>query len=123
MANVKRAVERLQPGDSGTVNETEFEVGSGNVFADLGFADAEERMAKTKLAMRINEIIEEKGWNQKTAAQKLGTHQPEISSLRRGRLRSITYDRLLSWLTVLGYSVRIEVEEAKEPHIEVAIAV
>jgi predicted XRE-type DNA-binding protein len=104
------------------VRDSEFTVGSGNVFKDLGMPNAEERFAKVKLAMQINEIITRNGWTQKTAAEKLGTKQPEISSLKRGRLRSITYDRLLGWLKLLGYSVTIEVERSTDPHLEVAIA-
>jgi Uncharacterized conserved small protein len=114
---------KLEPGDRGKVNDTEYFVGSGNVYKDLGFPDAEERFAKLKLAAQINEIIEENGWTQKTAASKLGTQQPEISNLSRGRLRSITYDRLVDWLIKLGYSVEIKVQRSKKPHVEVAIAV
>lgn len=109
--------------DRGKVEDTEYFAGSGNVYEDLGFADAEERLAKLKLAAHINEIIEENGWTQKTAALRLGTQQPEISNLSRGRLRSITYDRLVDWLVTLGYSVEIKVERSRNPRVEVAIAV
>ena len=118
-----KTTKALLKGERGKINDTEFLVGSGNVFADLGFPDAGERFAKLKLAMQINEIIEERGWTQTTAAKKLATQQPEISNLKRGRLRSITYDRLIGWLVTLGYSVRIEVKRSKKPHVEVAIAV
>ena len=113
---------RLQPGDRGKVNDIEYFVGSGNVYEDLGFHDAEERFAKLKLAAQINEIIQKNGWTQKTAAATLGTQQPEISNLSRGRLRSITYDRLVEWLIKLGYSVEIKVQRSKRPHVQVAIA-
>lgn len=114
---------KLERGDRGKVNDTEYFVGSGNVYEDLGFPDAEERFAKLKLAAQINEIIEKNGWTQKSAASKLGTQQPEISNLSTGRLRSITYDRLVDWLIKLGYSVEIKVRRSKKPHVEVAIAV
>ncbi|UCH98662.1 MAG: XRE family transcriptional regulator, partial [Candidatus Aminicenantes bacterium] len=39
----------------------DYIVSSGNIFEDMGFADAEERLAKAKLAAIINKIIEEKG--------------------------------------------------------------
>jgi len=120
---VPKTTKTLLKGERGKINDTEFLIGSGNVFADLGFLDAEERFAKLKLAMQINEIIEEHGWNQTIAAKKLGTQQPEISNLKRGRIRSITYDRLMGWLVTLGYSVKIEVERSNKPHVEVAIAV
>lgn len=114
---------KLVPGERGTVNGTEYFVGSGNVYEDLGFADAEEMFAKLKLAAQINKIIENNGWTQKAAATSLGTQQPEISNLSRGRLRSITYDRLVNWLLKLGYSVEIRVQRSKKPHVNVAIVV
>ncbi|HUR91969.1 MAG TPA: helix-turn-helix transcriptional regulator [Gemmatimonadaceae bacterium] len=123
MRATKAKGHRLERGDRGRVDETDYIVGSGNVYEDLGFADAKERSAKLKLAAQINDIIEDNGWTQKTAALKLGTQQPEISNLSRGRLRSITYDRLVDWLVTLGYSVEIKVERSKNPHVEVAIAV
>ena len=53
---------KLEPGDRGKVNDTEYFVGNGNVSEDLGFPDAEERFAKLKLAAQVNEIIEKNGW-------------------------------------------------------------
>jgi predicted XRE-type DNA-binding protein len=122
-ATVPKSTKALLQGERGKINDTEFLVGSRNVYADLGHADAEEKFAKLKLAMQVNHIIEENGWNQTAAAKKLGTQQPEISNLKRGRLRNITYDRLMEWLVTLGYSVKIEVERSKKPHVEVAITV
>ena len=113
---------KLSAGDRGTINGTEFEVSSGNVFADLGLENAAERLAKARLAGKINEIIEENGWDQATAAKKLGTHQPVISDLRRGRLRSVTYDRLVAWLIALGWSVDIRLAKSRRPRVAVAIA-
>lgn len=112
----------LQPGDKGKINGIEYFVGSGNVYEDLNFHDAEEMFAKLKLAAQINDIIQKNGWTQKTAASNLGTQQPEISNLSRGRLRSITYDRLVEWLLKLGYSVEIKVQRSKRPHVKIAIA-
>ncbi|MCR4342243.1 MAG: helix-turn-helix domain-containing protein [Gemmatimonadaceae bacterium] len=123
MRVTKAKERRLERGDRGKVDDTEYVVGGGNAYEDLGFTDAEERFAKLKLAAQINEIIKENGWTQKAAALKLGTQQPEISNLIRGRLRSITYDRLVDWLITLGYSVEIKVKRSKNPHVEVAIAV
>jgi len=113
---------RIRPGDRGLIDETGFEVGSGNVFADIGFKDSEERLAKSRLAGKINEIIEKNGWDQATAAAELGTHQPVISALKRGRLRSITYDRLVNWLVMLGWSVEIKLAKSARPHVAVAVA-
>lgn len=100
----------------------DFEVGSGNVFADLGLANPDERLAKARLASAINAIVEQHGWTQAEAAKHLNTHQPVLSALRHGRLKSITYDRLVDWLVLLGQSVEITVRPARNAHVQVAIA-
>jgi predicted XRE-type DNA-binding protein len=40
------------------------EPSSGNVFADLGLPDREERLLKAKLATEISGLIEQPGWTQ-----------------------------------------------------------
>ena len=45
--------------------------GTGNVFADLGYADAEERQAKLRLAHAINGVIARQRLTQAAAAEKL----------------------------------------------------
>ncbi len=114
---------RLRPGEVTLVRGIPIEEGSGNVFADLGLPDAEERLAKSCLAALIIDIIRKKGWTQAEAAGRLNTHQPTISALRKGRLSSITYDRLVSWLVMLGrpVEVRIGLETRREAHVEVTI--
>jgi predicted XRE-type DNA-binding protein len=44
--------------------KVEFERGSGNVFADLGLANAEERQAKARLMYVINDEIKRRGLTQ-----------------------------------------------------------
>lgn len=104
------------------IANTDFETGSGNVFADLGLSNPDERLAKARLAAAINAIIEKNGWTQAEAAEELDTHQPVISALRHGRLKSLTYDRLVNWLVILGRTVEIRVKPAKDAHVKVAIA-
>ena len=115
---------RLRPGEVTLVRGIPIEEGSGNVFADLGLPDAGERLVKSRLAALITDIIRKKGWTQAKAADRLNTHQPTISALRKGRLSSITYDRLVSWLVALGrpVEIRIGLETRREAHVEVAIA-
>jgi len=50
---------------------------TGNVFADLGLPDAEERLVKAQLAFKISEIIQKRHISQIAAARILGTEQPE----------------------------------------------
>jgi predicted XRE-type DNA-binding protein len=65
---------------------------SGNVFADLGFADAGERQTKVRLAFAINQIL---------AARVLGVNQPKISALLDYRLEGFSVERLMHFLNAL----------------------
>jgi predicted XRE-type DNA-binding protein len=85
----------------------------GNVFADLGLPEADERMLKAQLAVQIRRFIEEKGLTQTEAAEAIGLDQPKVSHLLRGRLAGFSVDRLLSILNRLGHSVEVRIS-AKE---------
>ena len=56
----------------------DYTVSSGNIFKDMGLPDAEERLAKVKIAVIINKIIAERGLTQKEAAKILGINQPKV---------------------------------------------
>ena len=57
---------------------------TGNVFADLGFHDAEERIMEGALATKISQLIESRGWTHVQTAERVGLEQPKISNLVRG---------------------------------------
>ena len=91
--------------------EVDYEVGSGNVFADLGIDEPEAMLAKAKLALTILDAIEQRGLTQHQAAKLLGTDRSDISKLKRGsELHRFTFDRLLSWLTKLDRDVILTVK-------------
>lgn len=85
--------------------------GSGNVFADIGFslAEAAELTAKSNLISAISETIKKRKLTQAAAAQLCSTDQPTLSKVLRGRMESVTIDRLTLWLTALGRTVEIHV--------------
>jgi predicted XRE-type DNA-binding protein len=89
------------------------ETSSGNVFADLGFQDAEERLLKAKLATKITQLIEKKGWTQAKTAERTSLDQPKVSRLLRGQLSGFSADRLFAVLNRLGHSVEVRIS-AKE---------
>lgn len=103
-----------------------IEVSSGNVFADLGFEDSEERLLKAELATRIAQLVEKKGWTQAQTARRTGLDQPKISRLLRGQLAGFSADRLFAILNRLGHSVEVRIspkERAPEKaHTRVTIA-
>jgi len=86
---------------------TKYTKGSGNVYEDLGFPDAEERLAKAKLAMRIESVIEQRKLKQAEAAELLGINQPKISALMNGRLEGFSMERLIHFLSLLSQDVEI----------------
>jgi len=94
-------------------NTKKVEIGSGNVFADLGFEDSEERLLKAKLATKIGQLIEKKGWTQAQTAERTGLDQPKVSRLLRGQLSGFSADRLFAVLNRLGHSVEVRIS-AKE---------
>src|SRR3546814_15049258 len=81
--------------------------GSGNVFADLGFAEPEEELAKAQLASHIRQTIRRRRLTQVAAAALMGIDQPKVSALLNGRLANFSSDRLMRLLTALGLDVDI----------------
>lgn len=89
---------------------------SGNVFADLGLPEAEDRLLKAQLALKIQQLIEQKGMTQAEIAPFLGLDQPKVSNLIRGRLSGFSVERLFSILNKLGHNVEVRIsEEEHEP--------
>jgi predicted XRE-type DNA-binding protein len=91
-------------------NKRDYVVGSGNVFADLGYPRPEEALAKAELAHKITKIIERRRLTQAEAAELLEVDQPKISALRRGKLTGFSLDRLVRFLVLLGSNVEIVVK-------------
>ncbi len=83
--------------------------GTGNVFADLGYADADERQTKLRLAHAINGVIARRRLAQAAAAEKLGVNQPKISALANYKLGGFSVERLMTFLTALDQDVEIVV--------------
>ena len=92
------------------VKNVKVEVGSGNVYADLGHTDAVEMLIKAQLVSKIGEIIKRKGFTQTQAAKLLGMPQPKLSNLLRGQFRGFSERRLMDCLTKLGRDVQIVVK-------------
>lgn len=90
------------------------EHGSGNVFADLGFPDAEAHLLKAQLVARLHRVIRSKGLTQARAAEMIGASQPDVSRMLRGQFRDISVERLMLFLTRLGCEVDIVVTPSNE---------
>ena len=88
------------------------EEGSGNVFADLGLPNPEERLAKADLALRISGVLRARRMTQASAARILKIDQPKISRLLRGQLSGFSTERLIQFLNLLGRDVEIVIKIA-----------
>ncbi len=86
-----------------------IERSSGNVYADLGLARADELQVKARLAQKISQSIRHRRWTQAQAAKTLGLTQPKLSNLLRGEFRGISETKLMACLARLGYNVEIVV--------------
>lgn len=104
-ANVKLETARMK-----TRSGAAYEVGSGNVFADLELPDAQELHLKSRLAMEIRGIIERRGLTQVRAAEIIGLDQPRVSKLMRGRLNDFSVERLLVIVQRLGHSIEVRID-------------
>jgi predicted XRE-type DNA-binding protein len=85
---------------------------SGNVFADLGLANAEEKQTKTRLAVAINHIVQNQRLSQAAAARLLHVNQPKISALSNYQLDGFSVERLMNFLTALNRDVDIIIRRA-----------
>lgn len=85
--------------------------GTGNVFADLGYSDSEERQTKLRLALALNTILDERKLSQANAAARLGVNQPKVSALRNYKLDGFSVERLMTLLTALDRDVEIVIRK------------
>ena len=106
MANVaNQSAETTNSSDDNIVR------GTGNVFADLGYVDADERQTKFRLAHAINSVIARRRLAQAAAAEKLGVNQPKVSALANYRLDGLSVERLMTFLTALDRDVEIVIKK------------
>jgi predicted XRE-type DNA-binding protein len=80
---------------------------SGNVFADLGLPDSEERMLKAGIVVELRRLIKERELTQVKAAKLVGVSQPDLSHLLRGDFDDYSAERLMKMLTAFEQDIEI----------------
>ncbi len=90
------------------VDGVEVHRGSGNVFADLGLADAEKLKIKTGLVIEIRKAMKSRSLTQQEAAKRMGITQPKVSDMMRGDFTNLSERKLMDCLTRLGYDIEIK---------------
>jgi predicted XRE-type DNA-binding protein len=90
------------------------EVGSGNIFADLGLPNAEEHQLKAALVVQLMRLIRARKLTQTAAAKQIGIKQPDLSNILRGHYRGYSVERLMRMLTAFDQDVEITVKPHKK---------
>jgi predicted XRE-type DNA-binding protein len=87
---------------------------SGNVFADLGFenAEAENLLVRSKLIAAIKAYIESEGITQGEAAKRFNVAQPRISEIYQGKIDLFSVDKLINMLARVGRHVEVTIHKA-----------
>jgi predicted XRE-type DNA-binding protein len=99
-------------------HQTEFVRGSGNVFHDFGYPDADVRQAKAIMGAEIIKILDREGLSTRQAEAKTGISHSEFSRIRRASFSRFTIDRLMMILGRLGKNVKISVQVRARPQRE-----
>jgi predicted XRE-type DNA-binding protein len=76
-----------------------MEVGSGNIFADLGLPNAEEHQLKAALVVQLHRLIKARKLTQSAASKLAGIEQPDLSNILRGHFQGFSLQRLRRMLT------------------------
>jgi predicted XRE-type DNA-binding protein len=100
----------------------EREPSTGNVFADLGLAGADEHLIKAGLVIKIGRIIRQRALTQAAAAQLMGIDQPKVSAMLTGQFRGYSVERLMRFLVALGHDVEIVVKPRERGTAELRVA-
>ena len=87
--------------------EVELVRGSGNVFRDFGFIEAEALQLKAKMAAKIIGILEDEHLTARTASEKTGIPAAEFTRILNVRLDALSIERLLNILATLGQDVDV----------------
>ena len=93
--------------------EKDYEVTTGNIFADLGLDNPDELLVRADLLNRVSSLIKACSLSQREVAKKLGITQSKVSMLVSGRLSAFSTDALLHYLSILGCQVDIRIRKPR----------
>ncbi|CAB3829060.1 MULTISPECIES: helix-turn-helix domain-containing protein [Achromobacter] len=88
--------------------------GTLNVLHDLGFDDAADLTTQAQLAIKLNDLIDQRQLTQAQVAALTGMTQPKVSQIRRYQLQNISLERLMRALVALDQHVEIRVRKARQ---------
>jgi Helix-turn-helix domain len=94
--------------------------GSGNVFRDFGYANAEVLSAKSKLAAEIICALGDADMSHDFLGAHPGLQAEELTRIRSASLSDVSLERLIEIVTELGRSVEIDLSFAETSSLAAA---
>jgi predicted XRE-type DNA-binding protein len=83
--------------------------GSGNVFRDFGYPNADVRQAKALMGAQIVRLLDEQGLSTREAEARTGISHSDFSRIRQAKFSRFTLDRLMTILSRFGQDVELSV--------------
>jgi predicted XRE-type DNA-binding protein len=93
--------------------------GSGNVFRDFGYPDADIRQAKCIMAAEIMKTLDARQWSTRKAEQETGVNHADFTRIRRANIDRYSLERLMIILGTLGQEVELSINV--RPRIEQSV--
>ena len=94
------------------MSKKEFELvrGSGNVFRDMGFPEADILQAKSMLAVKIIGALDDKSISVRRAQELTGFAAADFSRVRQAKVQRFTIDRLMAMLVKLNADLEVSID-------------
>src|SRR5258708_16232341 len=92
--------------------------GSGNVFRDLAYKNADAQQFKAILAAEIIKALDRDGLSLRAAHGRTGIAASDFSRIRNADLGRFTLDRLMSVINRLGSRVAVQVKVRRAEPVE-----
>ena len=96
--------------------------GSGNVFRDFGYANADAEQLKAILAAEIAKALDRKKLTVRAAHAQTGIAAADFSRIRNADLSRFTLDRLFAILSRLGARIEVQISVRETEPQQAAIA-
>lgn len=95
-------------------DENKITPSSGNVYADLGFDDAQAQVLalRADLMAQLETTIKAREMTQVAASRVLGVSQGRVSDLTRGKVEKFSLDMLVTFAARLGLPAKVELSKS-----------
>ena len=88
--------------------------GSGNIFRDLGYKNADVEQTKALLAAEIIRVLDKEKLSVRAAQKRSGVVYTDFSCIRNADLDRFTIDRLMRITNALNRRVNVKISFAKQ---------